>query len=316
MSRELSSGAFSANISWVTVGVADMAVVRELWIEQLGLEIAGQRVGPDPGLAALWGIAGDQIVEQLLLQTPGAPTGRLHFVQFRDPAVAVREGALPTDPGAKNLDVNCVAMSERVERLQSAGYQFRSVIGEYEFDGIEVREVQMPAHDALNLVLIEVLSKGFEVPLSSRGYAGLTSFVVIVPDVAAEERFYRSVFGMQEILTHKLSGKAIETAAGLPAGTVLDLHLLGDEDNLFGRMELIEYVGVDGESRFERAVPPAAGILRCGFIVPSREDFVERVKANGCEIVTDTRADTLVGSGRLLGLVSPAGLQLDVLVSD
>jgi catechol 2,3-dioxygenase-like lactoylglutathione lyase family enzyme len=300
------------NIGWVSVGVADMAVVRALWVEQLGLEIIARRVGPDAALAGLWGIPAEQIEEQLLLGTPGSTTGRLHFVQFHKPQPPVREGAAPTDLGAKNLDVNCVDMPQLVAGLKQSGYEFRSAIAEYEIDSIQAREVQMPVHDALNLVLIEVLSKGFEVDFTNKGYAALTSFVVIVPDVNQEVKFYERLFGMQNILAHKLSGKAIEEAAGLPSGTVLDLHLLGDPKSLFGRMELIEYVGVGGADLFSVALPPATGILGCGFVVRSLEAFSKLASANEIDVRSLPESDLLYGRGRLMKLSSPAGLAIQI----
>jgi hypothetical protein len=301
------------NIGWVSVGVVDMAVVRALWIEQIGLEIIGRRLGPDAALAGLWGIPAEQVVEQLLLGSPGATTGRLHFVQFCEPQPPVREGAATTDLGAKNLDVNCVDMPRLVAGLKQSGYEFRSAIAEYEIDDIRAREVQMPVHDALNLVLIEVLSKGFEVDFTDKGFAALTSFVVIDPDVNQEVKFYERLFYMQNILSHKLSGKAIEDAAGLPAGTVLDLHLLGEPQNLFGRMELIEYVGVRGTDLFAAAIPPASGILGCGFEVESLEAFRKNAVANEIVVRNLPESDLLFGRGHLSELSSPAGLSIQVL---
>jgi catechol 2,3-dioxygenase-like lactoylglutathione lyase family enzyme len=302
-----------SNIAWVSVGVVDMEAVRSLWIDQLGLEVVARRQGPDPELGQLWEVSPDQFVDQLLLATPGAEYGLLHFVQFRKPAEAVRRGAAPTDLGAKNLDVNCTGMPELVARLGAAGYAFRSAIGEYEIDGIQAREVQMPVHDDLNVVLIEVLSTGFEVQYSPHGFAALTSFVVIVPDVEREAAFYKNLFGMQEILRHKLSGAAIEMAAGLPPGTVLDLHLLGGLDNLFGRMELIEYVGVNGDNRFIRARPPAAGILGCGFRVPSLDGFSSRAEVADIAVGRRTSVEAIFGSGEVAHISSPAGLRICLL---
>jgi len=292
-----------------------MEPVRRLWIDELGLDVIARREGPDPELAILWGIPAGQFAEQLLLGTPGAATGHLHFVQFRDPVDAVRAGAAPTDLGAKNLDVNCTDMPERVARLQQTGYSFRSDIGEYELDGIRAREVQVPVHDDINLVLIEVLTKGFEVDYTAKAFAALTSFVVIVPDVEREAAFYRQLFGMENILTHKLSGPAIEMAAGLPAGTVLDLHLLGGPDNLFGRMELIEYVRVNGDDRFSHAHPPATGILHCGFRADSLQDFAASAQAHGVSIDGDSgvsESDLIYGKSRVLEMHSPAGLRIYV----
>jgi catechol 2,3-dioxygenase-like lactoylglutathione lyase family enzyme len=301
---------FPANIAWVSIGVTDMPAVRALWVDELGLDVIARRQGPDDELGRLWDMPADQFEEQLLLATPGADTGFLHFVQFSAPGEAVREGAAPTDLGAKNLDVNCTDMPALVERLRAAGYAFRSAIGQYEIDGIEAREVQMPAHDGINVVLIEVLTDGFEVSYTARGFAALTSFVVIVPDVGREAGFYKKLFGMQEILRHRFSGAAIEMAAGLPAGTVLDLHLLGEQDNLFGRMELIEYVGVQGDNRFVRARPPATGILSCGFRVASLDEFARQAAEIGSAVSGRTKTDTLFAKGEVAQLTSPAGLQI------
>jgi catechol 2,3-dioxygenase-like lactoylglutathione lyase family enzyme len=302
-----------SNIAYVSIGVADMALAERLWVEQLGLEVVARRQGPDQGLGRLWKIPATQIVDQLLLGTPGADTGRLHFVQFKSPAAAVRADAAPTDLGAKNIDVNCVDMPVRVEELGTAGYSFRSAIGDYEIDGIRAREVQLPAHDALNVVLIEVLSKGFEVQYTAQGYAALTSFVVIVPDVEREQKFYKNLFGMEDILVHELSGAAVEMAAGLPKGTVLDLRLLGSPDNLFGRMELIEYIGATSANLFSSAKPPATGILRCGFAVESIDGFLALTKAQAIPVLREVEVDAICGRGHMVELVSPAGLHIEVL---
>ena len=42
--------------------------------------------------------------------------------------------------------------------------------------------------------------------LTEQGYGGLTSFVVIVPDTRAEAGFFRAVFGLEELMHHRLSG--------------------------------------------------------------------------------------------------------------
>jgi len=302
-----------SNIAYVSIGVADMALVERLWVDALGMEVVARRMGPDQGLGRLWKLPAEQFADQLLLRTPGATTGQLHFVQFQTPAAAVRAGAVSTDLGAKNIDVNCVDMPKLVAELTAAGYSFRSAIGEYEIDGVRAREVQMPSHDALNVVLIEVLSKGFEVEYTAKGFAALTSFVVIVPDIEREADFYKTLFGMQDILSHRLSGPAIEMAAGLPQGTELDLRLLGGSGNLFGRMELIEYVGVAGEDLFRPAKPPARGILRCGFSVGSEDEFAARAAAQGIAIHREIEVDVIFGRGRLVELSSPAGLRIEVL---
>ncbi len=55
-------------ISHVTIGVANLQPVFDLWIERLGLETVVRREGPDPGLAALWGIPAERIADQILIR--------------------------------------------------------------------------------------------------------------------------------------------------------------------------------------------------------------------------------------------------------
>jgi catechol 2,3-dioxygenase-like lactoylglutathione lyase family enzyme len=303
-------------IAYLSIAVSDMNVVQNLWIDELGLAIIARRQGPDEELGRLWGLPAEQFADQLLLATPGASTGYLHFVQLNEPGESVRLNAASTDLGAKNIDVNCTGMPALVERLKAAGYSFRSEIGAYEIDGIQAREVQMPVHDGINVVLIEVLSEGFEVDYTNKGFAALTSFVVVVPDVVREAEFYRALFGFQQILRHELSGPALEMAAALPKGTVLDLHLLGHPAYMFGRMELIEYKGVHGANRFERAVPPATGILRCGFKVDSLDEFIALAEKQGVGITRSLQIDAIFGKGQMIELRSPAGLELQILASE
>lgn len=303
----------AGGISHVSIGVADIGVVQTFWVEQLGLEVVARRQGPDAALGRLWQLPADQFMDQLLVRTPGARTGRLHFVQFRKPEEAVRKDAAPTDLGAKNLDVNCTGMHEHVAVLREAGYSFRSEIVEYEMDGVHAREIQMPGHDDINIVFIEVLSVGFEVNYSPKGFAALTSFVVIVPDTRVESRFYQDVFGLDEIMHHRITGPEIERAVGLPAGSALDMRLLGKQDNMFGRMELIEYVGISGEDRFRRARPPATGILRCVYSVASLDEFVVRARGAGVQTTERRPVDAIFGAGQIVALNSPAGLTIEVM---
>ncbi len=112
------------------------------------------------------------------------------------------------------------------------------VRSEYEVGGIRAREVQMPAHDETNIVLIEILSGGYEMKYSPAGYAALTSFVVIVPSTKIEASFYADLFDLDELMHHRITGPEIEKAVGLPSGTALDMRLMGREGNFFGRSSL------------------------------------------------------------------------------
>ena len=299
-------------IAHVTVGVADLQAVFELWIDQFSLEVVARRTGPDPDLGRLWEIPAESIADQVLIRTPGAATGWLHFVQFSEPDAPVRAGAAATDLGPKNLDVNCLDMVARYAELQALGYSFRSEIVEYRVGEIHAREVQMPGHDETNIVLLEILSDGFDIEFSPAGYGGVTSFVVIVPDTRLEAAFYREILGLDEIMHHRITGPTIEKVVGLPEGAALDMRLMGREDHIFGRMELIAYEGITGRDRFPLTRAPALGTLHCGFAVESVQKIMARAHRAGLASSEMQNVETIFGTGRMGVLSSPAGLRIEV----
>jgi len=299
-------------IAHVTVGVADLAPVRGLWIDRFGLEVVAARNGPDEGLARLWGISPERIAEQMLLRTPGAATGWLHFVRFDNPDAPVRQGAAPTDLGPKNIDVNCRDLPARYAELQQAGYGFRSAAVEYEIAGLRAREAQMPGHDDINVVLVEILSEGYEIDFTAKGFGAVTSFVVIVRDTRAEADFYREVFELDEVMHHRITGPGIEEVVGLPRGAALDMRLMGRAGKMFGRMELIAYEGLTGFDRFGLARAPALGTLGCGFAVDSVQAVCARARSAGLDVEEHGAVETILGCGDRAILHSPAGLRIEI----
>jgi hypothetical protein len=240
--------------------------------------------------------------------------GWLHLVQFDRPDPPVRRDAATIDLGPKSLDVFCRDMPARYAELESDGYRFRSPISEYEVGDLQAREVQMPAHDDTNVVLIEVF--GWDVRLSDAGYGAVTSFVVIVPDTEVEGAFYAELFDLDELMHHRIAGPAIEQAVGLPKGSALIMRLMGRETERFGRMELIQYEGLTGTDRFPLAKAPALGTLHCRFQVDSLEAFAERAGQAGAAVRHYGSIQTIFGSGPAAVVYSPAGLRLEVFEPD
>jgi len=301
----------TASIAQLIVGVADMAPARSLWIDRFGLEVVTESSGADKELSRIWDLPDDAIAEQLLLRTPGAAHGWLHVVRFAEPLAPVRAGAQPIDLCPKNIDVNCIAIEDRCAELEASGHTFRSSVNDYSIGDVSAREVQMPAHDDVNVVLIEV--EDWPIRLSARHYGAVTSFVVVVPDTAVEAEFYKAVFGHQQLMHHRISGEAIEKTVGLPPGAALDMRLLGEPDELYGRVELITYEGLSGGNLFPAARAPATGILGCRFEVSDMDVFCERARHCGCNVKRLGQVDLLVGAGEMSVLKSPAGLAIEVL---
>lgn len=311
-------GAFSH----VTVGVARLDEALGFWSRNFGLDVRDRREGPDAALAAVWGIAPARITRQALVATPAGPettgkgrwarAGNLHLVEFADPLPPVRRGAQVCDRLPKNLDLYTVDMAARYAELEAAGHRFRAKWGEIPAGQHVFREVHLPGHDEINVVLLEVIGPGYATPLSPRGYAGIGPLVTIVGDGAAEARFYGDVLGMATTLELLLKGPVIEKTVGLPPGAGLDIRVFGDADEPLGRIEVIEYQRVQGDDLYPRAKPPATGILHMNYRVPDLAPIRARLAKAGVPVTEHGNVAALFGNGRVISFRSPAGFRIEV----
>jgi catechol 2,3-dioxygenase-like lactoylglutathione lyase family enzyme len=300
----------------VTIGVARLDEATGFWQKNFGLGIHDQREGPDAALARLWGIAPDRITRQALVATPTGSgrwaAGAMHLVEFANPLAPVRQGARVYDHLPKNLDLYTADMPARYAELKAAGHQFRATWAEMPAGEHVFREVHMPGHDEINVVLIEVIGPGYDTAMSPRGYAGIGPLVTIVGDGDAEAHFYRDVLGMATTLELLLKGTEIERTVGLPPGAGLDIHVFGDPDDPMGRVEIIEYEQVEGENLYRRAKPPATGILHMNYRVPDLKPIRERLAKANVAVTDHGAVDAIYGAGTMISFCSPAGFRIEV----
>ena len=300
--------------SWtsVSVGVADLDEALNLWSGSFGLEVKTQKDGDDPALARLWGLAPDDIQHQALVGTPGVNTGLIHFVQFKNPGPAVREEAQAFDLCPKNLDIYVRDMPSRVLELKNSGHTFRN--DNYSEvtapDGTVFREIHLPGHDAINIVLLEVI--GLELPFTPEGYAGIGPLITIVADAGAERAFYRDVLVLEVLNDNILEGPEIERMIGLPPGSALDVSIWGAAGEAFGQMEVINYRGSKGTDLYPRAVPKQRGILQTSYESKNLTDLTGKLDQAGIEWSDMGKYSVLYGSDRTIRFHSPAGLRIEV----
>lgn len=300
--------------SWntVTVGVENLDVALALWIDNFGFDVAAQRSGPDAGLAKLWDLKPDDIVRQALVRMPGSKIGMIHFVEFNDPDPPVRRGAQVFDLCPKNLDIYVDDMPRRIALLKKSGYEFRN--DDYSEvttpGGTAFREIHMPAHDDINVVLLQVL--GDPKSYGHRGYAGVGPLIFIVPDANAEKAFFESMMQLDKLNDNILRGPEIERMVGLPEGAGLDVSIWGKQGQYLGQVEIIEYQGVSGENLYPRARPKASGILHIGYRMRDAKALLQRLTSAGVPIEDHGVIETLPASGRFYSFRSPAGLRIEI----
>jgi catechol 2,3-dioxygenase-like lactoylglutathione lyase family enzyme len=305
--------------AYAVLSVADMDQALALWSGRFGMRIAVRREGSDPGLAALWGVGSDGIIDQALLLTPGMAQGGIHLVRFRVPGPAVRDGAASTDLVPKSVDIAVRDLPARHAELEAAGYRFRSPIGRFETDGVVVHEVHLPGPDGVNVVFLE--QQGKPEPVSPEGYGVAPQIVAISPDNRREKAFLERVLGLDETSYHRFAGPEVERTIGLPPGAGLDIRIFGDAGYDYGRLEIVQYEGVKGADLYARARPPARGLLSVTFFVPDIDAVLARAAALAVEAgagamrapsVDHGIVDTVFGKARMATLTSPAGLRIDL----
>ena len=299
----------SQAFAYVVISVADMDQALNLWVGRFGMELVARREGRDSGLARVWGVAPDAIIDQALLLTPGANQGGIHLVRFRLPGPAVRDGAATTDLVPKSVDIAVVDIQKRYAELVAAGYKFRSPVGQMEADGVKFFETHMPAHDDLNLVLLEQVGK--HELTSPEGYGVAPQIVLTTNDNLRETTFFQSLMGLRLLSQSRIDGPAVEKTIGLPKGAGLDIRILGDPANHYGKLEFVQYERVQSRNLYPRTAAPARGMLSITYIMADLRSILQRGATFGVRDHGDVTS--ILGSGHMASVTSPAGLRIDFL---
>ena len=200
----------------------------------------------------------------------------------------------------KNLDIYAKDLPDRVAALRAAGATFRTESHSEVTapDGTQFREIHMPSHDNINVVLIEVLGKQLE--WTPAGFSGIAPLIFTVPDADAEKDFFRAVFQLQKLNDNILKGPEIERMVGLPPGAALDVSIWGKPGVNFGGIEIIEYRGVEGTNLYSLAIPKALGVLHIVYVVPKATALRQRLADRRVTVTDHGQVSTLLADGRVM----------------
>ncbi|MFK8051372.1 MAG: VOC family protein [Woeseiaceae bacterium] len=303
--------------SWqtISVAVADIQPALALWVSQMGMTVVFDQTGPDESLAMLWDIAPTDIKRQVLLSTSDNTVGQLHLVEFESADAPIRKNAQAFDWVPKNLDIYVEDMPARIAELKNAGYTFSTDdFSEISApNGMQFREIHMPSHDAINVVLLELI--GVEQPMTEKHYGAVGPLITIVPDAQAENAFVQSVLKLEELSHNILKGPEIEAMIGLPVGAALDVSIWGKDALALGQIEVIEYQGTQGNNLYDRIQGRATGIRQIRFAVKDLNNLIARLNANDTAFERYNKVSLLGANGDLIVFHTPAGLRIEAIES-
>jgi len=298
-----------------TIGVANLDLALAFWIDAVGYEVVSSTEGSDTGLAQQWNIEPSSVKCQALIAPPGAAHGHLHLIQMHEPGPSVRSNAAVFDSCPKNIDIYVTDIGLRVDALKALGYSFRSTTHSEvtAADGTRFREMHIGIHDDINVVLLELPDQ--PIYTNMKGFGAIGPIICVVPNVAQEKLFYHDILGLELLADNFFEGTDIERMIGLPPGAGLDVSIWGQEGEREAQLELVEYTGVNGDTRFSLATLPNCGLHQVCFKTPHASEIAAKAKSSNNIVIYRGELHTLAVSGECWSIYTPAGMRIDVMVS-
>ncbi|MFT4649856.1 MAG: catechol 2,3-dioxygenase-like lactoylglutathione lyase family enzyme [Flavobacteriales bacterium] len=298
-----------------TIGVANLDLALAFWIDAVGYEVVASAEGSDIGLAQQWNIEPSSIKRQALIAPPGATHGHLHLIQMHESGPSVRGDAAAFDACPKNIDIYVTDIGGRINALKALGYNFRSATHSEVTadDGTRFREMHISIHDDINLVLLELPDQ--PIHTNTKGFGAIGPIICVVPNVSQEKLFYIHILGLELLADNYFEGKDIERMIGLPPGAGLDVSIWGREGDREAQLELVEYTGVGGGTRYSLATLPNCGLHQVCFETTDASEIASKAKSSNNIVIHRGVLHTLAGSGEYWSIYTPAGMRIDLMAS-
>ena len=273
-----------SEIKLVTLGVADLDRSIAFYADALGfVEISRTRVDHE-ALSEAWRIPAGIAGRYAIMGIPSLPSGMLRLVEWTPSGDQV--WAAP----ARFQDLGAYAVNFRVKEIQTAwnllgqfGAKEKSKPAYWEVEqNIAAWDSQCYDPDGTVLDVFQVVGEIERTlgPFRSGHDASEVQTVAIhCHHARRSEEFYRGL-GFEPLYDRVI--EHIWSFLGLPAGTkVHNINLIMPGARPNGRIELAEYVGLQGRSLKARTVPPGRGPLMMSLQVTNLDEAGTRVKDLG-----------------------------------
>ena len=139
--------------------------------------------------------------------------------------------------GAKDVQRCRTRHRGTLRGVDGRGFVFRSEPHRLEAKGLVFHETHLPAHDRLNVVLLEI--EGQPALTSPEGYGVAPQIVCTTPDDVAEKVFFESVLNLVEASYNRFSGPEIEKTARSADRRQSRYSHTGDPVSPYGALELV-----------------------------------------------------------------------------
>lgn len=268
-----------------------------------------------------WGLPESVAAKFVVMQNPGEPQGLVRLVKFSGAEqVQIRSSAQAWDTGgflsllirSRGVDQNFAD----ARRHQWTGYNDPVTL--HLGPERRLRNAVFRGPDGINFGVYERVVPGLD------GWPNITKMsrpfnaMQIVKDRDATVAFYQDVLGYESAMLGNSPASSVESNNfGLPANLVTStplksaiMHPVGGET---GRVEFVEWDGLEGRDLSDRAVAPNLGILTLRFPVSDADARAQEIEARGGTLRTEPSVVSLppYGEVSLFSVTTPDGVFLE-----
>ncbi|MEQ9110596.1 MAG: hypothetical protein RIF37_15535 [Rhodospirillaceae bacterium] len=271
---------------------------------------------------ALWGLDGDVSARFIVLQNPGETQGLVRLVQFSGAEqVQIRSSAQSWDTGgflslllrSRGVDQNFAD----ARRYQWTGYNDPVTL--YLGPERRLRNVVLRGPDGINFGVYERVVPGLDGWPNIKKMSRPFNAMQIVKDRDATVAFYEDILGFVSMsIGNAPAAQADANNFGLPTNLVTStplksaiMHPIGGES---GRVEFVEWDGLEGRDLTDRAVAPNLGILTLRFPVANAEKRAKNIKDNGGHVSGPPVIVSMppYGDVKMFSVTTPDGVFLEM----
>ena len=302
------------------ISVRDLDAAARLFIEVGGFEALARGQLPGEELA-YWrlgeGVGGDF----LLLRAPHSDHGFLRLVRFDGVEQRpIRVGARAWDSGGYfSLMMRAHDLDAVYNDALALGWMAESEPVRFEFGPSVLANVVLKGPDGINIALYERLAPPLDPFWQFERLSQPFNAMQMVADIDATDAFFTEVLGMQ----HFWAGDYLDPAPGpnnfgLPQNLATAIprrtRILEPRSGETGRLELMQFVGLDGRDLSARAQPPNLGILSVRYPVADADVTLGRIEAAGGQAWRGPADVNLppYGQVRLFALRAPNGAIVEI----
>ncbi len=284
---EASDALLSAPWREALISVRDLDHSARLFVELGAYEVLA-RGAMDARELAYWQLEASAGAQFLLLRAPGTDHGFLRFVRFNGVRqVPIRVGARAWDTGGYfSLMLRVKGLAAFYDEALELGWMAESEPVRFDFPPSVLANVVLKGPDGINLALYERLAPPLDEFWQFERLSQPFNAMQMVADIERADAFFTTVLGLQ----HFWAGDFLDPAPGpnnfgLPHNLTTEIprrtRILQARPGETGRLELMQFAGLDGRDLAERAQPPQLGILSVRYPVPDLARARARIEAAG-----------------------------------